>query len=254
MVSELGFEGIEIMADIPHLYPPQITDNLLTDIKKELEKHKLVVSNINSFTLCAVGDMHHPSWIEKDSTKRNIRIKHTIDCINLANKLNCPSISIQPGGKLEDMEETFAMELFVEGLNQVMDFARKKNVKILVEPEPDLLLENSEEFQRFIQKVDTSVIGLNFDIGHFFCAGEDPAYLIKVLRKHIGHFHIEDIAASRIHNHLIPGLGAIDLKSVLKAINETGYDGFISVELYPYQDNPASAGAQAIRYLKEIAG
>ena len=57
--------------------------------------------------------------------------------------------------------------------------------------------------------------------------------MVYRLADFIGHIHLADIADNRIHNHLIPGEGAINLRAVLKAISDIGYDGFITVELYP---------------------
>ena len=44
---------------------------------------------------------------------------------------------------------------------------------------------------------------------------------------------------------LIPGQGAIDFPVVMSAIQDTGYDGFIAVELYPYVADPDAAGLEA---------
>ena len=62
---------------------------------------------------------------------------------------------------------------------------------------------------------------------------------------HTRHYHIEDIAANRHHAHLIPGEGAIDFEAVLRAILATGYQGWVTVELYPYIEDPDSAGRRA---------
>jgi sugar phosphate isomerase/epimerase len=87
-------------------------------------------------------------------------------------------------------------------------------------------------------------LGINFDIGHFFCAGENPAKAFEKLFPWIGHVHIEDIAADRTHNHLIPGLGAIYFEAVFAVMKQLHYDGDISLELYPYTDTPSEAGRQ----------
>jgi sugar phosphate isomerase/epimerase len=89
-------------------------------------------------------------------------------------------------------------------------------------------------------------------MGHFFCVREDPADLVYRLARYIGHFHLADISYTRVHNHLIPGHGAIDFLSIFKAINEINYNGFITVELYPYQDDPFSAAKMSHKYLSNI--
>ena len=150
------------------------------------------------------------------------------------------------------LDKSELKKLFVNGLTRAAAIAEKEKVKILIEPEPNLLLENSGQFLEFIKSITSDYVGLNFDIGHFYCVGEDPAEAVYELAGYIEHFHLADIANDRLHNHLIPGLGSIDFRSVFKAIREIGYEGFVTVELYPYQDNPIYAAKLAYQYLSGI--
>ena len=251
-IAALGFRGTEIMGDRPHLYPPDFEAADLTLIKKILEKHNMKVTNLNSFTLFAVGDTYLPSWIEPEKERRNIRIQHTLDCLKVAKDLECNNISIPPGGPLNNLSRKDAMALFHQGLEQVVPKAEELNVKILVEPEPDLLMESTKEFKPFIKDVQSKMVGLNFDIGHFFCAGEDPAKAFEELFEYVGHVHVEDIAATRIHNHLIAGRGVIGFLDIFKTMVELKYQGDISLELYPYVDTPELAGQESLEYLRPI--
>ena len=110
-------------------------------------------------------------------------------------------------------------------IKPVAEHAEKEGVLLLVEPEPGLLIETCEQAEEFMSHMTSPAVGLNFDIGHQYCVGEDPAASVKRLAKWVRHVHLEDIAATRVHHHLIPGEGAIDFASVLKAIREIGYDG-----------------------------
>jgi sugar phosphate isomerase/epimerase len=251
-IAALGFRGIEIMGDRPHLYPPDFGAADLASIKADLKKYDLKVTNLNSFTLFAVGDTYLPSWIEPEKDRRDIRIRHTLDCLRVAGDLGCGSISIPPGGPLNNLSRKEAMALFHNGLEQVIPRAEELNVKILVEPEPDLLMENSKEFKPFIKDVQSRMVGLNFDIGHFFCAGEDPATAFEALFEFIGHVHLEDIAATRVHHHLIAGHGVIQFPDIFKAMVKLQYRGDMSLELYPYIDTPESAGQESLEYLRPI--
>ncbi|MGD9373544.1 MAG: TIM barrel protein, partial [Desulfobacterales bacterium] len=103
-----------------------------------------------------------------------------------------------------------------------------------------------------IADVESTSIGINFDIGHFFCAGEDPQAAFEELYQWVGHVHIEDIASSREHNHLIAGRGAIQFKSVFESMVRLGYRGDISLELYPYVNTPEEAGLESLDYLRPI--
>jgi sugar phosphate isomerase/epimerase len=251
-IAELGFGGVEIMGDRPHLYPPDWEEEQLVTLKERIDEKGLRITNINSFTLFAVGDTYLPSWIEQEKERREIRIRHTLQSLRLAATLGCENISVPPGGPLNSMSAREAMKLFHEGLDRVIPLAENLGVKILIEPEPDLLLENTRQFRKFIVDVRSSMVGINFDIGHFFCAGEDPSESFHEVLPWIGHVHIEDIAENRRHHHLVPGLGAIHFEQVLRTIRETGYQGDISLELYTYADKPMEAGRESLCHLLPI--
>jgi len=251
IISRTGYDGIEIMADVPHAYPLHLTERKIEEIKAALNDNHLEISNINAFMHHADGDTYHPSWIEKDQGLRAKRVDYTLRCIDLAVQLGAHNISTEPGGPLEGMHREEGLRLYKEGLAAVKDRARDKGIRILIEPEPGLLIENSSQFTELFEELDHEVFGLNFDIGHFFCVGEDPAELCRSMNNAVHHFHLEDIAPTREHFHLIPGHGAIDLSNVLNTIEGIGYDGFVTVELYTYEHVAAEVADEALQYLRE---
>lgn len=250
-IAKLRYDGIEIMCDIPHTYPPSLSESKIAEILLDIKSKDLQISNLNAFMLTAIEDFHHPSWIELDEERRKQRIHHTIDCIKLAKKFGAKNISTEPGGPLDKVKKEAAMDLFIDGINEVLPVAKKLGVKILVEPEPGLMLQTGDEFLDFISRVKSDNVALNFDVGHFHCVGEDIPALIKELKSYIVHFHVEDIK-DRVHEHLIPGEGSINFKKIFSAIHDIGYNGFVTVELYPYLDDPAQAAKLALKYLKNV--
>jgi sugar phosphate isomerase/epimerase len=271
-IAKVGYIGVEILCDVPHAYPPTFKDDQVRSLKKTLTSSNMQISNLNAFTLYALGDTYHPSWIEKS---REMRIEHTIECIRFAKKIGAKHLSTEPGGPvqpppppspsptlaaapppppLQQFQDTSLLEkMFLDGVTKVAKIAEKENINVLIEPEPGLLIENSTQFKTFMTKlINSKHIRLNFDIGHFYCVNEDPAKLIHELSDYIEHFHLADIADTRIHNHLIPGKGSIDFRQVLDAIDDIDYRGFVTVELYPYQDNPVQAAQEAHSYLCSI--
>jgi sugar phosphate isomerase/epimerase len=264
-IAKVGYSGVEILCDIPHAYAPSFKDDQVRSLKKTLALSNMQISNLNAFTLYAIGDTYHPSWID-DS--REMRIEHTIECIRLAKRIGAKHLSTEPGGlvvvppvpsssqqqKQQQYQDISRFEkLFLDGLTRVTKMAEEEDIKVLIEPEPGLLIENSRQFKNFVTKINNSkYIRLNFDIGHFYCVNEDPAKVVYELSDYIEHFHLADIAHTRIHNHLIPGKGSIDFRSVFDAMDDIGYRGFVTVELYPYQDNPIYAAKEAYSYLCSI--
>jgi sugar phosphate isomerase/epimerase len=127
-------------------------------------------------------------------------------------------------------------------------------VFLLIEPEPGLLIDTFEQYLEFAGRIGSPWLGLNFDVGHAFCVGQDPPQWIAPMAPHTKHYHLDDIAATRKHAHLVPGRGVIDFPAVLRKIAKSGYRGWLTVELYPYLDDPDGAGREAKKHLDGILG
>ncbi len=249
-IGKLGYQGIEIMADVPHAWPAFILEEQKQGIRDSLKSNNLAISNINSFMMHAVNDPRqrywYPSWIEPDKHYRQIRIDHTMRCLTMAKELGAPCITTEPGGPVEAGASWNAgLKLFVEMLKPVIEHAEKEGVLLLIEPEPGLLIETADQFLEFMGHIKSPMVGCNFDIGHSYCVGDDPASTIPRLAKYIKHFHLEDIASTRVHHHLIPGDGAIDFKAAIEAIKAIGYKEWVTIELYPYVEDPDQAAKLA---------
>jgi sugar phosphate isomerase/epimerase len=256
-LAGIGYRGVEIMADVPHAWPAYLLEEQKQAIRDALTKNRLAISNINAFMMNAVNDARqrywHPSWIEPDLHYRRIRIDHTIRSLTLARELGARCITTEPGGPVEPGGSwSAALKLFVEHIKPVAEHAEKEGVLLLVEPEPGLLIETADQFLEFMQHVDSPAVGLNFDIGHSYCVGDDPAPTIKRVAKYVRHFHLEDIAATRVHHHLVPGEGAIDFAATFRAIRAIGYNGWVTIELYPYVDDPDGAARTALERVSKI--
>jgi sugar phosphate isomerase/epimerase len=249
-LAAIGYPAVEVMADVPHAWPAGLLDEQKQAIRDALAANTLAISNVNAFMMTAVSDHRqrywHPSWIEPDPHYRRVRTDHTRRALTLARELGAPNITTEPGGPLEPGGSwSAALARFVEELKPVVGHAEREEVPLLVEPEPGLIVETAEQYEELARHFDTPYFGLNFDVGHFYCVGDEPAPTVRRLARHIRHVHLEDIAATRVHHHLIPGDGAIDFAATLRALADIGYAGWVTVELYPYVEEPDRAAALA---------
>jgi sugar phosphate isomerase/epimerase len=222
-----------------------------------MEANHLTFSNVNAFMMNAIADHRQPYWypsfIEHDEGYRRVRIDHTRRALDLCAELGAPHITTEPGGPLTEWpNRQTAIDLFVEALKPLAEHAHKRGVLLLVEPEPGLLIETTDQYLEIFERVDSPALGLNFDVGHAYCMSEDLPVQVAKLARHTRHYHFEDIAATRVHHHMIPGTGAIDFAAVVAAIKATGYDGWITVELYPNIDDPDGAARGAYEVLKPL--
>lgn len=264
-IRDAGYSAVEIMCDAPHAYPPSLSAADRRRIRESLAKIGLAVSNLNAFMMTAVHgrradddlprqarDFWYPSYIDPDPAERQKRIEHTKACLQLAYELGSPTISIEPGGPLDGRDEETGLALFEQALEEVAPLAESLGVLVCIEPEPGLVIERSEQYLRFKQRLESPAVALNFDVGHMYCVGEEPAEAARRLGNEIRHIQIEDIAASREHRHLAPGEGAIDFVTLRQALDETGYDGYVTVELYPYLEDPSAAAIVSLARLRAL--
>ena len=256
-IAELGYTGIEILADVPHAWPSFLLEERKQSIRDHLARHNLAIANINAFMMNAVADPRqpywHPGWTDPDPHYRAIRREHTKRALRLAQEIGAPNITTEPGGLLT-AEQSWeqAAGIFYDEIMPCVEVAEEVQVQLLIEPEPELMIERFDEYLEFAGRFDSPWIGLNFDIGHAYCVSEDPQDWVAKMAPHTKHYHFEDIAATRVHKHLIPGHGALDFAATLQALEQTGYDGWITVELYPYIDNPDAAAREAREYLTKV--
>ena len=264
-IASLGYAGCELMADQPHFTPAEMSSRDVMRLAEHVEDNGLLVSNVNAFTgfFAAedgrpTGDTYHPTWLDADPDRRERRVRHTLSCLRLAAAVGTSTISLQPGGPLvgTGLSREAAGSRFAKGVRRCLPTARELGITITIEPEPGLFLETTDEYRDWKREhfEDDPLVSMNFDVGHAFCVGEDPAIVARDLAGEYAHVHLEDIAATRVHQHLAPGEGAIDFRALFDAFDDVGYVGWVTVELYPFLNDAEGAARRAMTYLRKCLG
>jgi sugar phosphate isomerase/epimerase len=262
-IARLGYAGCEIMADQPHLTPTELASTDVLHLADVLDALDLPVANVNAFTGFfaetdgkPTGDTYHPTWLDGQPARRETRIQHTLASLRLAAALNAGTVSLQPGGPTigTGLNREDALKRFADGIRRCLPTARELGVVLAIEPEPGLLLQTTDEYRQWKRDYfpEEPLVSMNFDIGHAFCVGEDPAAVAREMAGEYAHVHLEDIAATRVHQHLVPGEGAIDFASLFAAFDDVGYVGWVTVELYPFMDDASGVAGRAIEHLRNL--
>src|SRR6266516_1419556 len=148
-IARAGYPAAEIMCDAPHAYPEHLSQADRHAIREGLRARGLAVSNLNAVMMTAVHgprpdadlprqarDFWYPSYIDPEPAERRKRIAHTGACLQLAHDLGSPTISIEPGGPLDDRDEAAGLALFEQALDELAPQAESLGVLICIEPEP----------------------------------------------------------------------------------------------------------------------
>ena len=249
-LADVGYDGVELLFGGSHLHPDDTDEDDVAAVENALADTGLEISNCNAF-MVSEENFQHPSYVEADPEYRQQRVEYTRGALELADAFDAKYISVQPGGPIPDgKSREWAMETFAESLRAVVPTAEDLGVDVLVEPEPDLLIETTDHFLDCLDRIDSEAVGCNFDAGHLFCVGEDPAEAVETLSEYTEHYHVEDIPEDRTHEHTQLGDGAMDIDGFLQAVEDSGYDGFVTVELYPYRETAEETARDAYAYLE----
>jgi len=251
-ISEIGYDGIEIVLDIPHAFLP-ISESELKNIKECLKKCEIKVTNLNANTVAGWYDAQtnvekfEPSLSNEDEKLRRWRISYTKKAIDLASTLNAPSISITSG--VSNNLYKNSLKDFKLSLEELASYAEKKNIKLVIEYEPGLLIGKADDVFPLTQEFNN--VGLNFDVCHAAVLGENISKVIEKFGEKIFHTHISD-CQNRKHFHLIPGKGDVDFKTMYYSLEKTGYSGYLTAELYTYSTEPETAAKETITHLRNL--
>jgi sugar phosphate isomerase/epimerase len=138
---------------------------------------------------------------------------------------------------------------FAERWNPILDVFREQGVRFALEVHPTEIAFDVHSSHRALQAIGRRPeFGFNFDPSHLHWQGVDPVAFIREFPDRIYHVHVKDAAISLdgksgiLGSHLdfgdprrgwdfrSPGHGGIDFEAIMRALNDVGYQGPLSVE------------------------
>lgn len=188
-----------------------------------------------------------------DQTKECVEILK--DSINFAAESESPNVITFTGMRPEGMSNKEGANNCVEGWKQVMDLAEEKGVNVCLEHlntrddthpmkgHPGYFGDDVDFCVEIIDKVGSPRMKLLFDCYHVQIMNGDVIRRIRQYKDYIGHYHTAGV----------PGRAEIDdtqelyYPAIMKAILETGYDGYVSQEFIPTWDDKLAALRHAVR-------
>lgn len=167
--------------------------------------------------------------------------------IDMAQKLDADIVigwvkgNVPKGGKREKYLDKLAKNLRILEI-----YAAERNVKLNLEVinryEVNIFT-TADEIMQFIEKYELTNCYAHLDTFHMGIDECDPVAAIRRCNGKLGYFHLAD------NSRRYPGSGQFDFKSILEALDEIDYDGYLSVECLPYPDG-MEAAKRAIEYME----
>lgn len=237
-----GYDAVEINAIPgfePHIPADRISDREVDAIRREVEKLGLQVSAIQGLSCLLAEGEEGTSY-----TKR---------CVDIAVKLGASNVLIASGREPEGSNtgQQQLEQCLVRNLKTCAEYAEASGVFLVMEPEPGLFIDNTTDILRVIRKVGSPALKYNLCLPHVLSIGESERESLKLAGSDLGYVHVADVCG-RVHKHLIPGEGDIDFQGFFRSLTAMGYDGFLSLDLYPYVDQPDHAASRGYSYMKRL--
>jgi len=231
-----GFDGVEISAYNKEF---SLHEGFFSEEFPAKIKDTLAECDITAYSISA-----HMDFVADDE-----RYEYVKRIIRIGGEIASPIILITGGmdGKSPERDALYTKQ--VQRTKELCKIAMDNSVTLAVEFEPNFVVGTTKQTLNLINDVASDALRINLDIGHVFLEDPDPMEAIASCRGLMVHAHIENMEKG-VHNHIVPYEGDMDLKEYFKQMQDIGFDGFASIDLYQY-DYEAVA-EQSIRFVREI--
>jgi len=134
-----------------------------------------------------------------------------------------------------DLTEGEAWGMVLAAFDLLVPLAQECGVDLAVEGVFGHLVHDYYTTLELLRHYDTPVLGINLDPSHGVLVGNDPPWVVRQLAERIRHFHLKD-AVGRPgmfgETFVFPllGEGVVPWAEFFAAVDEVGYEGYLSVE------------------------
>lgn len=133
-------------------------------------------------------------------------------------------------------------------LDRVTDIADDHGLVACYHPHLSTIVESPGQLDQLMPRTR---IGFCPDTAHLAAGGGDPAALIRRYADRVRHVHLKDVRTNPLQ-FLPLGQGDIDFTDVFSAVHDSGYDGWLLIELDSYDGDPREAAAASKTYLDTL--
>ncbi len=238
--AEIGAQGVQLYAVEGELDPANMTAEKRKEARSLIEGYGLKIS-----ALC--GDLGgHGFQIAADNPAKIEKSKRIVDlALDMGTNIITTHISVVP----EDVG-CDRYKVMQEACNQLAAYAHQYGCFFAIEtgPEPSLRL------KAFLDSLDSKGVAVNMDPANLVMViGEDPVEAVYHLKDYIVHTHakdgiqisnvgadvvydffaeggIGDLRLDECFKELPLGQGKVDFPRYLKALEDIGYNGFLTIE------------------------
>jgi sugar phosphate isomerase/epimerase len=211
-IPRIGVKNVEFNC----WYARNLTPAGLESIKARCRRAGLVPISIQGNAFVAgeghdlAREVHRLLWLIESCRRLGCRI------------IKCTGAGRGTRGGLEGLRKLLA---------EVAPAAEEAGVLLCLENHHKNNLELPEDYDRIFDGVLSPAVGMCLDPAHFNASGVDLHALVERFAARIYHVDLKDNAGPGAHNAVPFGTGAVKLEDMVAQLVETGYRGYLVVEL-----------------------
>ncbi len=238
-VAELGYDGVELMTKDP-------TQLDGVKIRRWLDENHLELAGLCTGHVYGEDGLGLVGPDPEICRQAMARLKAFVDfaaahfgegtLVNIGRSRG-PGYPNDAAGTLERMEEAF---------RELADYASPHGIRLVLEPINEHqanYIHTSQDGIAMVKRVNRPNFGLMLDVYHMNIEDVNICDSFREAGKFCWFVHFSD------DNRKWPGSAHLDFEQIVNVLNETGYEGYVSMEILPWPD-PDTAARSAIESLR----
>lgn len=248
--AKTGYTGIEVA---PFTLAAAATDISISErnkLRDAVLKHQLKIVGLH-WLLVKPGGLHinHP-----DSAVRSRTGRYFCDLVDLCADLG-GSIMVIGSPKQRNVppgvSQAQAREWSAGVLRDAVKLAEDRGVTLCLEPLSPAetnFINTAAEAIEFTRQFNSPNFKIILDVKAMCSEARPIPQIIRESWPHFAHFHAND------KNLKGPGFGDVDFQPIAAALREVGYNGFVSVEVFKFDEGAETIARKSYEYLKRVFG
>ena len=203
------------------------------------------------------------SYSSADPSVRQHAIAYTKAMCDIARELRCPLVNIWPGQDGYDYllcadyeaERAWMCEAVAEIAGTYPDLKLALEYKPK-EPRTHCYLARMADTLLLAQETGCPNVGVTIDTGHAFVGGEvvgEAVVLAKRAGNRLFHMHFNDNHVTTDDDMIVGTVHTVCYLETLYWLDRCGYDGWLSMDQYPYREDAAGAIGESIQWLRQFS-
>ena len=248
--KEIGYEGVEVSPFTLAYSVTEISPKERERIRESAERTGIEIIGLHWLLVKPEGlYINHPD--ESIRKKTSAYFQELIKfCADLGGKTLVIGSPKQRNVLSEQSyEETWEKTKLT--LRESLPLAEEKKVFLCFEPlspKETNFINTCEEAVKLIEEINHPNLQLILDVKAMSSEDKPVEEVIKKGGKYLKHFHAND------DNGLGPRFGSMDYQKIKAALDEVGYEGYLSVEVFDFSLGAEYIARKSIENLREIWG